>query len=156
MFNLLPSVVLNTLPLCRFSVAHFPFTDPPSQIPRCKFPHRICPCVNCHCICPCVICLRTICFRAICLCTSLCADPSLRVCLRSTLGANFIARLCQQSTRGQTSSHGFACAPPLVEGHRMIYPWPFGESLLTNLSSPDQLPTDPRSALPFPRIPPAL
>ena len=73
--------------------------------------------------------------------------------LRSTLGANFIARLRLRSARGQTSSPGFARAPPLVEGHRTICPWPFGESPLTNLSSHDRLLTDLRSALPFPRLP---
>ena len=122
MFDLLPSVILNTLPIRRFSVAHFPFADPPSQIPHCRFPHRIYPCVNCHRICPCGICLRAICLCAICLRTCFCADPSLRVRLRSTLGTNFIARLRQRSTRSQTSSHGFARTPPLVEGHCTIYP----------------------------------
>ena len=142
MFDLLPSVVFNTLL--------------PLQISCCRFPYCICTYVNCYCICPC----------AICHCTCFCMGLFLRIrqrihpwCkLHCTIlpaihpWSNIIAQLCLWSTCGQKSSHGFAYAPFLVEGHRIIYSWPFGKSLLTNLSLHDWLPTNPRSAFPFPQL----
>ena len=138
------------------------FLELPLHLPLRKLSSYLPLCV-CHCICPWRVC-QHICLVQISLHSCGLANlrspwvqSSLQDCrvavLRSTFDINFIARLHLRSTCSQTSSPGFARAPPLVEGHCTICPWPFGKSLLTNLSLHNRLLTDPRSALLFPRLP---
>ena len=140
MFDLLPSVVLNTILLCRF-----PFADSPLQILLCRFPVAKPPCSspNCYRICPCADLPLRVC-QQICLSQTpshRCGLANLQstgvqfslqdyclAALQSTLMPIIIAWLRLQSIFGPRSSHDL----PLS-----LWRVTFGQPAITR-SAPDQ------------------